>query len=127
MTAILGLLLSLSLLSSPVTKAGNQNLDNKAQIERIATDESTFTVQNSTTVNVGLVKILNTANLQIGQINVTGAGTFSTSLTGTAVAATINGQICTFGVPVWIKINDHLAVRATLTTNIIVIDQQVVL
>ena len=123
MTTLLGLLLSLSLLSSPKTNLGIENKQALGQVERVATDESTFTVQNQTTVNVGVVAIQE-SNQGTLQISVPGQGTFSGSLTAAPVSCTIHGQLCTQGVPTWIVIDQHTSVRATWTDDIIVIDQQ---
>ncbi len=122
MTPLLGLLLSVSLLSSPRMNSGNENKVSVAPIERIATAEETFTVQNSTPVNVGTITI-GEADMGTAYVNVPGPGTFSTSLTATAVSCVINGQPCLQGQPTWIKIDAHTAVRATWTTNIVVVDQ----
>jgi hypothetical protein len=122
MTTFLGLVLSLSLLSSPKTNVGIENKHALGQTERVATNESTFTVQNTTSENVGFVTVQEADQGNV-QIAVTGQGAFSASLTASAVGCSINGQALTQGTPVKIVINDHTTVRATWNADIIVIDQ----
>ena len=122
MTTFLGLLLSVTLLASPITKAGMQNQHSVAQTERLATTEMTFSVQNSTPIVVGPVTV-NEADQGSVKIFVPGPGTFSGTLTAPAVGVMINGQPLPQGVPTWIMIDAHTSVRANWTGNIIVIDQ----
>jgi hypothetical protein len=122
MGAILGLLLSFSLLSSPGVKTTLENQASLGQIERVATDETTFTVQNTTQINIGVVNVKAADGSNV-QIPVTGPGEFNGSISASAVACNINGQPLTQGVRTPIVINQNTTVNGTWTGNIIVIDQ----
>jgi len=122
MTTFLGLILSLSLLSSPRVQTTLANQQTLGQTESIATNEDTFTVQNLTAENIGTVAVYESDQNSV-KITVSGSGTFTAPLTGVPVACDVNGQALTQGVPVRIMINSTTSVRATWTADIIVFDQ----
>ena len=91
-------------------------------VQRIAQDGN-FSIQNQTTINVGWAAIL-LSDYSDDFIDVTGLGTFSTTLSLGPTQCTINGQSFGYGSAAWIQISIHTAVHATWTGNVIVIDQE---
>src|SRR4051794_7371134 len=106
MTVFLSILLSLSVLAFQHSGYRSaENISARQQQNIIVTKaNSTFSVANSTTVNVGTVTIHSSGTNTY--INVTGSGTFSADVSGTPDACIINGQYVT-GTPSWIVIDAH--------------------
>ncbi len=86
--------------------------------------DSTFSVQNQTTADVGWLTITVTGSTY-SYINITGAGTFSTTLSNYAANCAIHGQTFAEGTPTTITIDAHTTVRVTWTGSIIVVDQEI--
>ncbi|MEP7233938.1 MAG: hypothetical protein ABI778_01460 [Ignavibacteriota bacterium] len=122
MTTILGLLLSISVLSSPNMRSNLASGKVIGQIERIATAEHTFSAQNLTSVSIGDVTI-HEANQTTAHLSVGGSGSYSTTILSSAVGCEVNGQPLTQGESVRIIVNETTSVRATWTSDIIVFDQ----
>jgi hypothetical protein len=127
MTALLALLISLSLFSS---RSSVNHPEGSDAINRVSTAEvnfmptftdSTFTAQNQTSVNVGWMTI-HVDGQADGSINVTGAGTFSTTLLNYPLQCVIHGQSFGVGTPTRIIIDAHTSVRATWTASVVVFD-----
>jgi hypothetical protein len=91
----------------------------------LAKANSTFSDENETPVNIGDVQI-NIPGGTNGHIDVTGAGTFNTDISGTVTSITINGQTIYYNTPTWVTIDAHTSVRCTWTNNIVVQDQSIV-
>ena len=84
--------------------------------------DSTFSVQNLTSVNVGWVTI-HLADGSYSYINVTGSGTFNATISDYAADCSLHGQGFAEGTPARINIDAHNSVRVIWTANIIVVDQ----
>jgi hypothetical protein len=93
---------------------GQQNISEKAN--------STFSVDNYTSVNIGTV----TVHLASGSdtyINVTSSGTYTADISDSPVTCSINGQYVT-STPTWITIDAHTAVRAAWSGSNITVDRE---
>ena len=86
--------------------------------------DSTFTVQNETSADVGWLTITVTGSTY-SYININATGTFSTTLSNYAAACSIHGQSFSEGTPATIIIDAHTTVRVTWTGSIIVVDQEI--
>ncbi len=98
----------------------NSQVERMPVLQRIAQNVD-FGVSNVTTVNVGWLNI-HLADNSYSYIDITGQGTFSTSLTSQAYECAIHGQSFAPNTPTRIIIDTHTSVRVTWTGNIIVID-----
>lgn len=126
MTTVFALLLSFSVFasSSSLSKYSKStfNRDSKVQENFIPTfTDSTFTAQNETSVDVGWLTI-HSIDSTNGNINVTGTGTFTTTISDYPLTCSIHGQSFGIGIPTWIIIDAHTRVRATWTASVVVMD-----
>ncbi len=90
-------------------------------IHRLAQDVSSFSAQNQTIANVRWINI-HLSDGSYAYINVTGGGTFFTSLIASAYECSIHGQSFGPDTPTRIIIDLHTSVRVTWTGNVIMID-----
>jgi hypothetical protein len=91
-------------------------------IQRLAEDAgSTFSVQNETSVNIGWVQI-HLSDGSYAYIDVTGSGTFETTIAATAYECALHGQSFAQNNPTQIVVDLHTSVRLTWTGNVIVVD-----
>ena len=124
MKQILGFFLVLSLVScqhltSPTENQSAHPVQLRTNVYPIP--DSSFTVKNDTHDNIGTVSILLTDSTTVN-INVTDSGSFSTPLSKATVSCLIKGQPLPYSTATWIKITDHLSVRATWTSDVIIVD-----
>jgi hypothetical protein len=89
----------------------------------LAKANSTFSVNNETTVTIGDVQV-NIPGGTNGHIPVGGYGVYYTDVTGTVGSITINAQTFGYNTPTWIRIDAHTSVRCTWTGIIVVVDTQ---
>jgi len=87
------------------------------------TYDSTFTVRNYEPVNIGWVNIHLSDNTY-AYINVTGQGTYSTTLQAAPYECSIHGQSFGPNTPTWIVVDAHTAVQLTWTDNVIVVSAE---
>jgi hypothetical protein len=122
MKKFIGIFLCLVLFSCERISAPSENQQIKQfHTETYPTFDTTFYVTNYTHINVGFVGI-RLVDSSGSHINVSDSGTYSTRITQLPAYCIINGQVLTYGDPKWIIINDHTAVHAEWTTNVVVID-----
>jgi len=86
---------------------------------------STYSVDNETTVTIGDVQF-NVPGGTDGHIVVGGYGTYNGDVTGAVGSITINGQTFGYNTPTRVTIDEHNSVRATWTGVIVVTDQNIV-
>jgi hypothetical protein len=122
MTALCALFLIVASGFSPATQQFSK--DQTLPVTRFAPDlDSTFSVQNLESVNVGWVNI-HLSNNTYAYLNITGQGTFSSqALSYAPYECTIHGQTFGMNTPTWIMIDLHTAVLVTWIGNVIRIDQ----
>ncbi len=129
MTALLGFLLSISLILPQVSgslpkKLGAADIP-KAVVKyhSALTPDATFSIDNETALALGSVTVHQSGGSN-SYISVPTYGTFTTSLSDTPVLCFINGQSFVEGVPTRIMITSHLRVLATWTSSIVVINEE---
>lgn len=117
---LISLLISALLLAAPQASSSKRTLAG-ARSELTALS-STFTVDNQTSVAVGIVTV-HFLILPDEHITVTGGGGFGVSIDAAPIACIVNGQILPQNTPTWITIDEHTSVRMTWTSSVIVVDQ----
>ena len=128
MTALFAFLLSATLLS--VSPNGKEAVHRVSETHQVTENvnfmpdftDSTFSVQNLTSVDAGWVTIY-LADSTNCYINVTGEGLFYTTLTNYPYECSLHGHSFGEGIPTRIIIDAHTSVRVTWTSSVIVIYQ----
>ena len=118
--AITPQIISLHQAEQAYCKLPNSQVERMPILQRIAQNVD-FSVSNVTTANVGWLNI-HLADNSYSYINITGEGTFSTSIASQAYECAIHGQSFAPNTPTRIIIDTHTSVRVTWTGNIITID-----
>jgi hypothetical protein len=117
----LNFLLSLLLLAAGQTGYKSYTNHNAFQSKSVTALETTFSIVNQTSVNVGWVTVHLSGSADV-QIDVTGSGTFSVNISDTPVSCTINAQSFTEGSPTWIIIDAHTSVLVDWNGSIVTVE-----
>src|SRR5258708_10139860 len=123
MNTFIALLLSLSLVSSPRPQHQGNAINGRASVSqqefRIQSDSS-FSVDNETTVNIGILTI-SLADQSSTNLSVPSTGTFYSNISSSPVLCVINGQSFGYSDQKRIIIDSHTSVRVTWSSPAVVI------
>ncbi|MEP7233879.1 MAG: hypothetical protein ABI778_01165 [Ignavibacteriota bacterium] len=126
MKTLLGILIAVSMVSCGQLSAPHESNDRnglRLRHEENPVSDSTFTITNTTAFATdSLLLELNGSEILV--FNIAGVGTFSKPISITPLNCKVNGHSLLYGIATWVAIDEQKSIRATWTSNVVVIDRE---